>query len=165
MKWQTLASVGFYQKNWMRRWRCLRIQGCFWCSLFFLDLSMFQFFLDLSKCSCPIFGTLKSWENKNPNVSWCCFCDSENQSFPGFVSRTWRFWSQSWFLTSQQIPFHRSAHKTAKYVTMIVFASSGQQKPTATKSRRISATVSEKEHRDENNKCLSCHHLETWAVF
>ena len=35
MKWQTLASVGFYQKNWMRRWRCLRIQGCFWCSLFF----------------------------------------------------------------------------------------------------------------------------------
>ena len=32
----------------------------------FLDLSMFQFFLDLSKCSCPIFGTLKSWKTKTP---------------------------------------------------------------------------------------------------
>ena len=135
---------------------------------------MFHFFFGFEHV--PIFFGFKQmfmsylWnteilENKNPNVSWCCFCDSENQSFPGFVSRTWRFWSQSWFLTSQQIPFHRSAHKTAKSVTMIVFASSGQQKPTATKSRRISATVSEKENRDENNKCLSCHHLETWAVF
>ena len=98
----------------MRRWRCLRIQGCFWCSIFFFGFEHVPIFFGFKQMFMSYLWNTEILENKNPNVSWCCFCDSENQSFPGFVSRTWRFWSQSWFLTSQQIRFHRSAHKTEK---------------------------------------------------